>query len=69
VFVDLVQPDLNDITRIYKFESLDFRLRPNARAVDAGMILPNVNDGFTAKAPDLGALEFGRPIPIYGPRP
>jgi hypothetical protein len=69
VFVDMVQPDHNDITRIYKYESLDFRLRPNARAVDAGMILPNVNDDFTAKAPDLGALEFGRPIPIYGPRP
>ena len=30
---------------------------------------PNVNDGFTGKAPDLGALEAGQPLPIYGPRP
>jgi hypothetical protein len=38
-------------------------------AVDAGCILPNVNDGFAGKAPDLGALQAGQPIPIYGPRP
>jgi hypothetical protein len=38
-------------------------------AVDAECILPNVNDGFAGKAPDLGALQAGQPIPIYGPRP
>jgi hypothetical protein len=27
-----------------------------------------VNDNFTGKAPDLGALEVGMPLPIYGPR-
>ena len=37
-------------------------------AVDAGVRLPNVNDGFTGKAPDLGAYEVGQPIPHYGPR-
>jgi len=26
----------------------------------------NVNDGFTGKAPDLGAYEVGQPIPHYG---
>jgi hypothetical protein len=31
--------------------------------------IPNVNDGFTGKAPDLGALEAGQPLPQYGPRP
>ena len=30
--------------------------------------LPNVNDNFTGRAPDLGALESGRPVPHYGPR-
>ena len=29
---------------------------------------PNVNDGFTGRAPDLGAYELGQPIPVYGPR-
>jgi len=27
-----------------------------------------VNDDLTGKAPDLGALEVGKPLPIYGPR-
>ena len=37
-------------------------------AVDAGAIFPNINDGFAGAAPDLGAFEFGRPLPTYGPR-
>jgi hypothetical protein len=36
--------------------------------IDAGMVLPNVNDDFTGKAPDIGPYEFGRPLPHYGPR-
>ena len=31
-------------------------------------MLPNINDGFTGNAPDLGALEVGQPLPHYGPR-
>jgi hypothetical protein len=69
IFVNVAQPDPKDITKLYRFEDLDFHLRPNAKAVDAGMILPNINDDFTAKAPDLGALEVDRPMPVYGPRP
>ena len=30
-------------------------------AVDAGVILPNINDGFVGTAPDLGAYELGQP--------
>jgi hypothetical protein len=69
IFLNVAQADPNDVTRIYKAEDLDFRLKPNAEAVDAGCILPNVNDEFTGRAPDLGALEVGKPVPIYGPRP
>jgi hypothetical protein len=50
-------------------EPPDLRLKPGSRAVDAGQILPNVNDGFQGKAPDLGAYELGDPLPLYGPRP
>ena len=38
-------------------------------AIDAGAILPNINDGFLGSAPDLGAYEKGQPLPTYGPRP
>ena len=40
-----------------------------ANAVDAGVALANINDGFAASAPDLGAYEVGAPLPHYGPRP
>ena len=44
-------------------------LRSGCNAVDAGVILPNINDGFLGGAPDLGAFEFGQALPAYGPRP
>lgn len=43
-------------------------LRQGSDAVDAGAVLPNINEDFTGKAPDLGAHEFGTPLPHYGPR-
>ncbi len=47
----------------------DLRLAPSGGAVDKGMELDNVNDGFLGSAPDLGAYEVGNNVPIYGPRP
>ena len=47
----------------------DLRLRAGSAAVDAGVPLANINDGFTGSAPDLGAYEVGGELPIYGPRP
>jgi len=69
IFMNVTPPDSNNITRLYEANNLDFRLKPHAAAVDAGCILPNVNDDFTGKAPDLGALETGTSVPVYGPRP
>jgi hypothetical protein len=69
IFVNVTPPDPNDYLKIYKPQDFDFQLNPNAVAVDAGCILPNINDNFTGNAPDLGALEVGRPVPHYGPRP
>jgi len=47
----------------------DLRLRPAAAPVDRGCPLPNVNDGATGAAPDLGCHELGDEPPHYGPRP
>jgi hypothetical protein len=52
----------------YRGASVDLRLDPRSRAVDAGVRLPNFNDAFTGKAPDLGCCEVGQPLPHYGPR-
>ena len=49
--------------------AFDLRLKRGAAPVDAGCVLPNVNDGFTGKAPDLGCHEVGKGVPHYGPRP
>jgi hypothetical protein len=48
---------------------MDLRLRQGTAVLDAGQRLPGFNDGFAGKAPDLGAYEFGSPLPHYGPRP
>ena len=55
-------PDLSSITTPPITEAC-------GAAVDAGLLLPNVNDGYTGRAPDLGAYELGQPDVVYGPRP
>jgi len=47
----------------------DLRLKAGSAAIDAGEVLPGINDGFSGKAPDLGAYELGAELPHYGPRP
>jgi len=61
--------DLATVQRLYKAEDFDFRIKPGSAAVDHGVAIPNVTDGFAGSAPDLGALEVGQPVPTYGPRP
>jgi hypothetical protein len=61
-------PDKSDPQRLYKPDELDFRLKPGSAAVDAGAVLPSITDGFTGRAPDLGAYELDQPLPHYGPR-
>jgi hypothetical protein len=60
--------DVKTVQKLYKASDFDFRLKPESPAVDRGIVLPNVTDGFTGKAPDLGALELGQETPHYGPR-
>ena len=67
VFVHVTPPGPDPRT-LYKPSDFDFQLRPGSIAVDAGVRIPGVNDDFTGRAPDLGALEAGRPVPHYGPR-
>ena len=46
----------------------NFALDPNSPALDAGMVLANITDGYSGDAPDLGALQFGQTQPDYGAR-
>ena len=68
IFRRMQAPDPVKRHAVYHAADLDFRLRPDSRAVDAGVPIPTVNEGFSGEAPDLGALEVGAPEPVYGPR-
>jgi len=68
VFVRVTPPDMTDPQRLYDPARFDFRLKPGSAAADAAIPLPNINDGYTGPAPDLGAYEIDRPLPQYGPR-
>jgi len=68
IFEEMTPPDPAQRHAVYHAMDLKFRLRANSKAIDAALALPTINDGFTGAAPDLGALESGKPEPHYGPR-
>lgn len=68
IFAKLSPPDPKNEFAVYHAMDLNFDLKAGSKAVDAGLVLPTLNDDFTGRAPDLGALELGKPAPHYGPR-
>ena len=46
----------------------DLTLKKDSPAIDAGVVIPNITEKFKGKAPDLGALEYGEPLSVVGPR-
>jgi hypothetical protein len=68
IFENLAPPDLARRHHVYHSMDLNFRLKAGSKAIDAGVVLPTINDGFTGKAPDLGAIELNQQEPHYGPR-
>jgi len=46
----------------------DLQIRQASAAIDAGIALTNINDGYSGAQPDLGALEYGADLPTFGPR-
>ena len=72
IFVNVPQlsaKNIDTVQNLYDADSLDFRLRAGASAIDRGMPLPTITEGFNGDSPDLGALEYGAPVQHYGPRP
>jgi hypothetical protein len=56
----------SDARQVYS--PVDLRLQARSKAIDAGQLLPGMNDGFAGAGPDLGAHELGEALPHYGPR-
>jgi hypothetical protein len=53
--------------RTHRLTEIDVRLKAGSPAIDAGCNITGVNEGFLGVAPDLGACEYGRKPPSYGP--
>lgn len=68
IFEKMSPPDVARRHAVYHSTDLNFRLKAGSKAIDAGTPIPMVNDGFSGKAPDLGAIELGTKEPHYGPR-
>lgn len=68
IFTNLHAPDAKTPYSVYHSTDINFQLNPKGKAVDKAELLPNINLKFNGKAPDLGALEVGEAIPVYGPR-
>jgi hypothetical protein len=68
IFEKMTPPDHTQRHAVYHAMDLNFHLKPGSKAVDAGVVIPTVNEGFAGRAPDLGALEAGKPDPKWGPR-
>jgi hypothetical protein len=67
VFADLAPPDATRVDAVHHAMDLTFALKPGSKAIDAGVVLPTINDDFSGRGPDLGAIETSRPEPRYGP--
>jgi hypothetical protein len=67
-FVRFTMPNNSDISFLYPADDYDLRLKSGSSAIDKGKLLPNVTDGFSGAAPDIGAYEQGAELPHYGPR-
>lgn len=65
IFVDAAAP-VEGTT--YEYNYGDILLKAGSSPVDAGAVLPNINDDYTGSAPDSGCYERGTPKPHYGPR-
>lgn len=55
-------------THTIEVQPEDWSLSASSAAKDRAKALANINEAFTGAGPDLGALESGCPIPVYGPR-
>ncbi|MFP4380978.1 MAG: hypothetical protein ACLFUS_10810 [Candidatus Sumerlaeia bacterium] len=49
-------------------ETVDLRPAADSPFIDAGIVIPNINEDFTGDAPDLGAFERGGKPIHFGPR-
>ena len=65
--VDYERSQFNRATLAKRQPGSAFKPLIYSAAIDKGVVLPTITDGFTGRAPDLGAFEVGQAPPHYGP--
>jgi|GEM_PF-3401841 len=66
IFDELVLDfDKNDF-KTWRNPFQDYSLDKNSKAINAGLVVPGINDKFIGSAPDIGAWEFGEKKPVFG---
>jgi len=68
IFENVPALDRDEPWQLHDPAPVNFSLKQGNAAIDSGQVLPNINDGYTGAAPDLGAYERGLELPHYGPR-
>ena len=60
----------DDLGYLQRADTINFNIGgAGVHTINLASALPNITDGYSGKAPDLGAYEYGQPEPHYGPRP
>ncbi len=49
-------------------DKTDFTPAEGSPLIDAGVVIPGINEDFAGSAPDIGAIEVGKPSIHFGPR-
>lgn len=59
---NILQGNLLDVDPLFvNAETDDYDLSSNSPAIDIGLVIPGITDGYTGAAPDAGAYEYGVP--------
>lgn len=61
-------PDSSNPPMVDSFYLQYYTIKSSCIAKNAGIYLPNINEGYLGASPDLGAYEIGKPLPHYGVR-
>ncbi|MBN1812598.1 MAG: right-handed parallel beta-helix repeat-containing protein [Anaerolineae bacterium] len=57
---------LNVVPGFADAASGDYALDADSDLIDAGLVIPGINDGFAGAAPDVGAVEFTPSLTLHG---
>lgn len=68
IFNNVKRPNPAESATVIPAGNSYFIVKADAKVIDKGILLPNINSNYKGAAPDLGAMEFDEKAPIYRKR-